>query len=371
MKVLLLIESLSAGGKERRLVELLKGLSLYKEIDFELAILDNKIHYSDIFNLGVKIHYLNRKKKKDPKIIFKLYNICKYVKPDIMHCWGSILAIYTAPVAKLLNIKLINSMITDAPEKIKILSKRWLHKHCSFPFSDIIVSNSKAGLIAYNAPSYKSICIHNGFNFNRIVNIKDKEFIKNFFGIEKEKKIVGMVGSFFDNKDYETYILAAQNILSRTNNVIFLAIGGGKRLNYFKSIVTSKYKDKIIFLGEQKDVESIINIFDIGVLATYTEGLSNSIMEYMAFAKPVVATIGGGTEELVIDGVTGFAVKSRDVENLTHKINYFLDNNDIAEEMGKNGKDYLETHFSFDSMVKKTFDIYSQLSRKGIGDSFE
>jgi len=38
---------------------------------------------------------------------------------------------------------------------------------------------------------------------------------------------------------------------------------------------------------------------DIGILATFTEGISNSIVEYMALGKPVVATSGGGTNEIV------------------------------------------------------------------------
>ena len=60
-------------------------------------------------------------------------------------------------------------------------------------------------------------------------------------------------------------------------------------------------KDKIIFLGKIANVENIINIFDIGILITnskvHGEGVSNSIIEYMALGKPVIATRGGGTDQ--------------------------------------------------------------------------
>ena len=51
---------------------------------------------------------------------------------------------------------------------------------------------------------------------------------------------------------------------------------------------------------------------DICLLSTFTEGISNSIMEYMALGKPVIATDGGGTKEIVDDGETGFLIGQSD-----------------------------------------------------------
>ena len=69
-------------------------------------------------------------------------------------------------------------------------------------------------------------------------------------------------------------------------------------INIYKKNILHEYSNKFIFLTKQDDIESIINIFDIGILATFTEGISNSIIEYMALAKPVIATDGGGTSEI-------------------------------------------------------------------------
>ena len=84
----------------------------------------------------------------------------------------------------------------------------------------------------------------------------------------------------------------------------------------------------IYFLGNQKDVESIVNICDIGVLMTnnlvHQEGVSNSILEYMAFSKPVIASKGGGTSEIVIPEETGFLINPFDVNDLAKKIVYLL-----------------------------------------------
>src|SRR5690606_31004954 len=105
-----------------------------------------------------------------------------------------------------------------------------------------------------------------------------------------DKKVVGMVAAFSAFKDYKTFINAANIVLEKRNDVVFVCVGDGPKLNECKSIVQKNNSDKIIFTGKQKNVENIVNVFDIGVLSTFNEGISNSIMEYMALSKPVVVT---------------------------------------------------------------------------------
>ena len=83
-------------------------------------------------------------------------------------------------------------------------------------------------------------------------------------------------------------------------------------------------------LGRQSDVESIINISNICVLTTnvkiHGEGISNSILEYMAMGKPVIASCGGGTNEIVEDAVTGFLISPLSPRELAEKIEILIDN---------------------------------------------
>lgn len=363
MKILFFIDSLRSGGREHRLVELIKGLKDYPDIQCEIAIMSKDIHYQYIFKQDIKIHYLIRKWKKDPKIFLKLYRLCKEFKPDIIHSWGSMPSVYALPIAKMLKIKFINAMISDAPYKLSI--KALIRSKLTFPFSDVIVSNSNAGLKSYNAPKNKSFCIHNGFDFSRIVNLKNNEKIKLKFGIKTEK-VMGMVGSFSAKKDYKTYILTAQKISTKRNNVIFLAIGDGINLEKCKEIVKPEFQNKIKFLGKQQNIESLINIFDIGVLSTYTEGISNVVMEYMALGKPVIVTDGGGTKELVANGKTGFLVKPESVEKLASKIEYLLDNAKIATDMGEKGREKIKKEFSLEKMTNSYVNLYKSLLNRRV-----
>ena len=52
-------------------------------------------------------------------------------------------------------------------------------------------------------------------------------------------------------------------------------------------------------------------MFDVAVNSSLSEGLSNTVIEYMASSKPVVATNAGGNSEVVIDGETGFIVSQK------------------------------------------------------------
>jgi len=359
MKILFLTDTLQAGGRERQLVELLKSLQAHKHIDCRLVILSNNVYYSYVNELDFKIDYLERKVKNDPAIFMKLYRIIKEFQPDIIHSWESMCSIYAIPAAKLAGIKFINGAIRNVPLKLTVFKKGWVRSKIIFPFADVILANSFAGLKAYGVPQNKAYCIYNGFDFSRINNLRDTDEIRRQFNITTSK-VVGMVGRFCDKKDYKTFILSAMKILKRREDVSFLAIGEGPTSERCRQMVTPDFNNRIKFLDKQEDIESIVNVFDIGVLATYTEGISNAIMEYMALAKPVIATDGGGTGELVVNNKTGFLINPGDPGELAEKIEFLLDNKEIAQKMGSAGKDRLFHEFNLEIMAHKHIQLYQK-----------
>ena len=118
--------------------------------------------------------------------------------------------------------------------------------------------------------------------------------------------------------------------------------------------------EAIKFLGKKKNIEEIVATFDIGVLCTFVEGLSNSVMEYMALKKPVVATDGGGTRELVVDGETGLLVPPANPDAVAAKIEYLLDNPTIAKRLGEAGEARLRREFSITKMIEETIQLYKR-----------
>ena len=360
----MLIDSLVKGGRERRLIELLKSFSVNENIEVGVVIFSKKVEYPEIFDLNVQLHFLERKPKKDPRIFYRLYNLCKNERPDIIHSWGTMPSIYAIPTVKLLGIKFLNATIADAPLKINFLDKRYFRAHLTFPFSDAIVGNSNAGLKAYNAPMRKSHCVYNGFDFNRIAILEKKESVRNQFNV-LPGKVVGMVGGFFARKDFDVFVDAAILFLEKREDATFMAIGDGPNLAKCQAKVPSKFKHRILFPGMVHRVESLANIFDVGVLCTnskvHGEGISNSILEYMVLEKPVVATEGGGTNEIVVDDETGFLIPPFDAQVLVKKINYLFDNQEEAIQFGVNGKQRVYEYFSLPRMEKDYINLYENL----------
>ena len=351
---------MNAGGKERRLSELIIALSSRNDIEFELVVMSNEIHYKEILQLNLTIHKLIRNSKKDFSVFKKFYKLCRNYKPDIVHCWDGMTAVYSVPACKLLNIKLVNGLVVDAPIKKTIFNKRWLRAKLTFPFSSIIIGNSRAGLAAYNVPLNKGYLIYNGFNFQRTENLIKEDVIRQELKIDA-KFVIGMVASFSKYKDYKTYFSAAQMLLSQRHDVIFLAIGNDTDSTLSKSLIDLKYKENFRLLGKKSCIESYINAMDICVLSTFTEGISNSILEYMALMKPVIATSGGGTNEIVEDTKTGFLISPTNPKELAAKIEMLLNDAALRKKIGTCGNERVHEIFSIDAMANKYVSFYKMI----------
>lgn len=367
MKILYFIDCLTAGGKERRLIELMKGIKKKPNFTFEVVVMSNEIDYKEVFDLNIQIHYLIRGSKKDLTVFKKFYSIAKNFKPDIIHCWDSMTAVVAVPTCKLLNILLVNGMVIDTPVKQNILNKNWFRARLTFPFSSIIIGNSKAGLAAYNAPADKSLCIYNGMDLTRFKHLKDPINIKKEIFKKKyyDNFVVGMVANFAKRKDYNTLIKAAIELSATNNNIDFVFVGDGEDFNNIKNSVPENLQEKIFFLGNISNVEDIINIFDVGVLLTnskvHGEGISNSIIEYMALGKPVIATRGGGTNEVVFDNENGYLIDSASKKQLIEKLNFLMSNKTFITKLGNRGREMAEQKFDLKIMTANYIQMYEKL----------
>ena len=358
MKVLMITDNLKGGGAERRLIECMKGL-VNLGVEIRLISLNTENAYPKIDQLNIRIYRIKRIMKKDPLVIFRIMKICWDFRPAIIHTWGSMSSIYAVPICLMMRIRLVNAMITNAV--CKKYSWRWRRARLTFPFSDIVLSNSQAGLDAYDAPAEKSFVVYNGFSFSRTNNLLPRHEILKKFNI-KSGFVVGMVGFVDYRKDHYTLVKSARKIYEMNRDVTFLCVGDGILLSEMKSI--SSDLPNVIFTGRQSAVEAIIQTFDIGILTTNTnrhyEGISNSILEYMAMGVPVIATDGGGTNEIVVDGETGYIIPPDSEEKLTEKILFLMDNADLRHQFGINSLNRIRESFNYESMINKTYSMYQR-----------
>ena len=361
MKILHLIDALQSGGKERQLVEVLKFFSKQKDITCDLAVMSEELHYKYLNDLNIKIIKVLRKSTKDISVYLKFYQLFKELKPDIVHSWNSMCSVYALPAAKMLGIKFVNNFIQNVPPRLKMTDSAWIRAKLTFPFSDVIAANSYAGLKAFKVPAKKSVCLHNGFDFSRVEGLASKEDVRKKFNIHT-RYVVGMVANFSENKDYQTFVGAAQMLLQKRKDITFVAVGDGIYFDSVKSCVKPEFNHYFRFAGQQKRVLNIINIFDIGILTTNTrvhgEGIPNVVMEYMALKKPVIVTDCGGNSELVDDKHSGFLVDPLNPVQLKENISLLLENEDLSIQFGQNGYDKLKREFDLNLMGEFFLKLY-------------
>lgn len=350
------IDKLTAGGKERQCVELVKFLSRRGGYLVYVVCMTPNPFFDELQLMPrVSVLYLPRHWKRDPTVFWRFLMLCWRLKPSVITAWHPMTAIYAIPAAWALKIKLVSAIIQDAPSVVHNKLRR--HTRLAFTYSDSIVANSAAGIRAYNPPRHKTALIHAGYDLEKINIAPDPAFLRREFDL-RTKYIVGMVAAFSDFKDQPTFIAAATIILRQRRDVTFVMVGGGPTLEKCQALVADEDTDHIRCLGEiPTPIEDIVAAFDIGALITFTEGISNSIIEYMILRKPVVATDGGGTAELLLDGETGILVGQSDPVSVATAIARLLDDAELRRRMGARGRHRIETEF----LAQHTFARYAEL----------
>jgi glycosyltransferase involved in cell wall biosynthesis len=121
----------------------------------------------------------------------------------------------------------------------------------------------------------------------------------------------------------------------------------------------------VFFTGRCERVAELLGVSDICVLSSTAEGFSNSILEYMAAARPVVATDVGGAREAVVEGETGYLVSAGDDEAMAARLIALLDDPEKARRMGERGRLVIERKFSCAAQLESTLDLYQRLLMRG------
>ena len=367
IRILFFIGSLRAGGKERRLIELLTYLQNSGCYEIFVVLTSKEIHYSQFFTLNIPYQIIvKRWRKYDFTIISELYRISKEFKPDLIHTWGRNQTFYALPPTILLKIPLINSQITSAPPKLNKLSLNYFIDRLNFKYSKINLANSFAGIRAYAPPYEKSRVIYNGINMDRFINLPDPKNTKAKYKIETPYAVI-MVASVSPNKDYRLFSEVAQYVTSKRDDISFIGIGWYVEDDpeYKRLIELSKNNRRFILPGNIKDVEALVNACTIGVLfsnkAVHGEGISNAIMEYMALSKPVIANDAGGTKEIILHNKNGYLIDGISVPEIGNLVIELIDSEAKRHLFGKFSKDLINHKYSLKSMGKAFEEVYKEV----------
>lgn len=114
-------------------------------------------------------------------------------------------------------------------------------------------------------------------------------------------------------------------------------------------------------LGHRSDARMLLDAADVFVLPSRHEGMPLVRLEAMDAGLPLVATRVIGSEEVVVDGETGFLVPSRDARALAVAIGRLLEDPDLRRRFGEAGRRRFESFFTHERMTAATAAVYDEL----------
>lgn len=212
--------------------------------------------------------------------------------------------------------------------------------------------------------------IHNGVHLEEYDSkTVTTDSLKRTLGLD-EGPLIGLIANLRKIKGIDYFIGAASILKTKINNIHFVVIGadmdhkGYTRDDLSQRARERQVHDRVHFLGERDDIPALISAFDIAVVSSLSEGFSNSILEYMASSKPVVATQVGGNGEAVADGKTGFLVPPADSAALAEAMLKILQDKELADRFGRAARERVEEKFSLAKMMESYESYFFQMSNK-------
>jgi len=304
--------------------------------------------------------------KFDIRTVFDLMFLIKKKNIHILHCHGYGATTFGRLAGMLMRKPVIvhEHMVDDNMPFYQRFTDRLLS-----PTTTIGIAISKAVYEFMHAErsmtSSKMRLVYNAIpeHFIRSFSLEQKTVLANEFGLNLDKPIIGIVGRLDPIKGHKDFILAAEKLLKKIPEAQFVIVGGGD-LREELELLTHKLgcNESVKFLGHQKDVLSIVDLFDVFVCCSHIEGLGLVVAEAMALAKPVVGTRVGGIPEIVKDGVTGILVSPRAVDELADAMGKMLLNPNLRKIMGEAGLKLCKEKFMVKAAANELSKIYRTLS---------
>ncbi len=183
---------------------------------------------------------------------------------------------------------------------------------------------------------------------------------KRRFGINPESPIIVNIGILRKVKGHEVTIKAARILSKVIPDAKFLLVGDGPGRKRLHQMVDEMGLKNVIFTGFLPDVKEVLEVADISVLSSWSEGIPQSLLQSMAAGVPVVATRVGGVPEVVIDGENGFLIDPGDYEGLAERINMIL-NDGIDEHILAKAKETVRHNHTRKKMLDKIESLYERL----------
>jgi glycosyltransferase involved in cell wall biosynthesis len=173
---------------------------------------------------------------------------------------------------------------------------------------------------------------------------------------------VGAVANLRHVKGLDVLVDAAARLADDFPDLCFLVAGEGEeRPNLQQQIRAARLEGRFLLLGSQEDVPAFLAGLDVAVLPSRAEGMSNAVLEYMAAARPIVATRVGATPEMIHNGKHGLLVPPGDAVALAAAIGRLAADRPLAARLAWAARCRACQEYSRSAMVRRFEEFYTRL----------
>ena len=255
-------------------------------------------------------------------------------------------------------------------EGIRTNAQKWVERR-AFGLAHVVAANSEAvrrELMESGVPAEKVLTIYNGMDTTRVAPVADlnrAEVLAELgLPVEPARRFVTIVANMhFEMKDQATFLRAARRVREEVSDAAFVLAGEGALVENLRAQARELGLERdTFFTGRCARVRDLLAISTVCVVSSKgLEGFSNSITEYMAAARPVVATDVGGAREAVVHGETGYIVRPTDDEEMARRIISLLKDPEGASLMGLRGLERVREKFSCEAQLAAIEKLYERL----------
>jgi glycosyltransferase involved in cell wall biosynthesis len=369
-RVAYVIGELGKGGAEYQLYELLRGLDRRRFAPTVFALAGNGYWAGPIRELGIAVHEISGVRSADLSRLQRLRAGLRAARPHVLHTilWSG--NSYGRLAAIGLGIPLViaaeRNLIARPPWQIRVerLLDRWTDGYLvnSRAIADALVR--RQGL-----PGSKMRVVHNGIDLRGVPAFElDRQAARQALGFDPARRLVAQVGRLEDQKDYPTFLTAAQQVAAAAPDVDFVIAGTGRLQAELETLAGRLgLAGRVRFLGLRHDVPALLAGVDVLALSSRWEGLPNVVIEAMATGAVAVATDVGGCRELIAHGETGLVVPPGQPDAVARAVLDVLGQDDLARRMRQAARHRVEAEFTLAAMVEKTTGVYDAwLRAKGL-----
>jgi L-malate glycosyltransferase len=368
-RILQFIGSFHQGGSERQVVGLTRLLKNEGSLDVFAATLNNEgVLRTEIDELGLpEIPEFPLTSFYNVSFLSQVSRCAKYLrenKIDLVHTHDFYTNVFGMAAATLAGVP---SRVASKRETtgMRTGGQRFVEK-LAFGRANAVIANSVAvreHLVRHGVTEGKIRVIYNGIDIGRFAAGQAGDRQNPGLPTGQNVKFVTLVANLrHDVKNVPMLLRVAQRVIAIRPDVHFAIAGEGDLETELKDRARQLgVVENVHFIGRCIDIPALLAVSHVCVLTSTAEGFSNSILEYMAAGKPVVATNVGGAREAIVDGKSGFLIPSDDDETMAARLIELLDDDRRSADFGAAGKQIITDKFSEKVQLQQTLELYNSL----------